>query len=186
MAYFLSFIDRKCKNQCRETFDNIELVSIENTDDVRARMTKTINIAKAGNVLENLRTKSENINLLQTFVSYFVIHVTTSIYWQYNACDIVVLKIFTESNDALCILLIENNAEDYAKIHREQKRVSRKEAKPKYTKVESSDKNLKAGIEEIFIGLIVLCAEVKKNGELSESKDMEMQLKSRYIELFGK
>ena len=43
----------------------------------------------------------------------------------------------------LCILLIDNNAEDYTKMHRGQKRVSRKEVILKYTKVECSDKKSK-------------------------------------------
>ena len=36
-------------------------------------------------------------------------------------CSAVVLDIFTESDEAFCILLIENNAGDYAKMHCEQK-----------------------------------------------------------------
>ena len=63
---------------------------------------------------------------------------------------------FTESDEAFCILLIENNAEDYAKMHCEQKRVCRKETKSKSSKVECSDTHLKVRIEEEFIGSIVL------------------------------
>ena len=69
------------------------------------------------------------------FVSYNLIHFTTSIYWRYNACNIVISEMFTESDEALCILLIENNAEDYAKMNREQKRLSTKEAKPNILKL---------------------------------------------------
>ena len=89
-------------------------------------------------------------------MSYCLIHFTTSIYWRYNACNIVISEIFTESDEALCILLIENNTEDYAKMYCEQKRINRKEEKPKYTKAECSNKNSKVGIEEEFIGSIVL------------------------------
>ena len=55
--------------------------NIENSDDVKSKMMKIINIAKDGNGLENLRKKPENIGLLQTFVSYCLIHFTTSINW---------------------------------------------------------------------------------------------------------
>ena len=81
---------------------------------------------------------------------------TTSIIWRYNAYSVVISEIFTESDAALYILLIENNVEDYTKMHRDQKRVIRKEAKPKHTKVECSDNNLKVGIEEVSEDLIVL------------------------------
>ena len=96
--------------------------NIENSDDIKTKMMKIINIAISGQGLENLRTKSENIDLLHTFVSYCLIHFTTSINWRYNACSVVISEIFTDSDEALCILLIENNAEDYAKMYREQKK----------------------------------------------------------------
>ena len=78
------------------------------------------------------------------------------LYWRYNACNVVISEIFTASDEALCILLIENNAEDYAKMFQEQKKVSRKDARPKYTKVECSNKSSKVGMEEVFIGSTVL------------------------------
>ena len=91
--------------------------NIENANEAKSKMMKSINIAKDGNGLENLQTTSENIDLLQTFVSYCLIHFTTSLFWHYNAYNIVISEIFTESDEALCILLIENNAEDYAKMY---------------------------------------------------------------------
>ena len=40
--------------------------NIENADEVKSKMMKLIKIAKDGNGLEKLRTKSENIDLLHT------------------------------------------------------------------------------------------------------------------------
>ena len=94
--------------------DDTSSNNIENSDDVKAKMVKIIDIAITGKGLENLRTKSENIELLHTFVSYCLIHFTTSINWRYNTCSVVISEIFTDSDKVLCILLIENNAEDYA------------------------------------------------------------------------
>ena len=51
---------------------------------------------------------------------------------------------------------MENNAEDYAKMHREQKIKSRNRAKSKYTKVECINKKSKVGIEEVSEDSIVL------------------------------
>ena len=50
--------------------DETSANKIENTDRVKSKMMKIINIAKACNWLEILRKKSENIDLLYTFVSY--------------------------------------------------------------------------------------------------------------------
>ena len=159
---------------------------VENADDVKSKMMKLIDIAKEGSGLEKLRTKSENIDLLETFVSYCLIHFTTSLYWRYNACNVVISDIFTASDEALCILLIENNAEDYAKMYQEQKKVTRKDARPKYTKVECSDKKFRGWDRRGIYRFNCIVTAIQKYRELKESKDMEMKLKSRYIELSGK
>ena len=121
-------------------------------------------------------------------MSYCLIHFTTSIYWRYNACNIVIPEIFTESDEELCILLIENNVEDYAKMHRKQKKVSRKDTRSKCTIVECSNTKFKGWDRKGIYRFNCIVAAVKKNREPSKSKDMEMemQLKSRYIELSGK
>jgi len=129
---------------------------VENADDVKSKMMKLIDIAKEGSGLEKLRTKSENIDLLETFVSYCLIHFTTSLYWRYNACNVVISDIFTASDEALCILLIENNAEDYAKMYREQKRLVGRTRDLSILKWSVAIKNSEVGIEEVFIDSIVL------------------------------
>ena len=127
----------------------------ENVSEVKSKMMKLIKLAKDGG-LEKLRMKSENIDLLQTFVSYCLIHFTTSLYWRYNACNVVISEIFTASDEALCILLIENNAEDYAKMFQEQKKLVGRTRDQSILKLSVAIKNSKVGIEEVFIGSTVL------------------------------
>ena len=115
----------------------------ETNENVKRKMMQVIERALTGEGLDNLRTKEENTDVFHTFVSYCLIHFTTSINWRYKACTAVISDIFTETDEALCILLIENNACDYAKMHREQRKISRKESKPKYTKVECVDKKFR-------------------------------------------
>ena len=158
----------------------------EMNENVKSKMMKVIEIAVAGEGLENLRTKEENINVLDTFVSYCLIHFTTSINWRYKACSAVISDIFTESDKALCILLIENNANDYAKIHREQRKINRKESKPKYTKVECVEKKFKGWDRRGIKRFNNIVTAVRKNRDLSESKNMELELKSRYTKVSGK
>ena len=76
----------------------------EINENVKGKMMKIIDIAVAGEGLENLRTKEENIDVFHTFVSYCLIHFITSINWRYNACSAVILDIFTELDEALCML----------------------------------------------------------------------------------
>ena len=115
----------------------------ENINEVKENMKKLIDIAVEGEGLENLRCNTEMLGIFRTFVSNCLIHFTTSINWRYKACNSCISDIFTESDEALCILLIENNAVDYAKMYREGKRIGRKEARPRYTKVECVDKKFK-------------------------------------------
>ena len=164
--------------------------NVDNNDEINAnvkgKMMKVIEIALAGEGLENLRTKEENIDVLQTLVSYCLIHFTTSINWRYKACSAVVSDIFTESDEAFCILLIENNAGDYAKMHREQRKISRKESKPKYTKVECVEHKFKGWDRRGIRRFNNIVTAVRKNRELSASKNMELELKSRYTKVSGK
>ena len=89
------------------------------------------------------------LEIFRTFGSYCLIHFTTSMNWRYQACNSCISDIFTESDEAWCILLIENNADDYAKMYWEQRKIGRKEARPKYTKVECVEKSSRDGTEEV-------------------------------------
>ena len=116
---------------------------IEDSDKVKEKMMKIIDMAVEGKGLEKLRCESDNMHIFRTFVSYCLIHFTTSINWRYKACNSTISQIFTESDEALCILLIENNAKDFARTYHEQRKIGRKESRPKYTKVECVEKKFK-------------------------------------------
>ena len=158
----------------------------ETNENVKRKMMQVIDIALTGEGLDNLRTKEENTDVFHTFVSYCLIHFTTSINWRYKACTAVISDIFTETDEALCISLIKNNACDYAKMHREQRKISRKESKPKYTKVECVDKKFRGWDRRGIRRFNDIVKAVRKNRDLTESKNMELQLKSRYTEVSGK
>ena len=141
--------------------DDTASSDFDDSDKVRY-MKEIIDIAVAGEGLENLRTKSENIELLHTFVSYCLIHFTTSINWLHKALCLIISEIFTVSDETLCILLLENNATDYAMMLKGKREINRKGARPKYTKVVCSDKNSRVGIEEVYEGSTLLWAQLKK------------------------
>ena len=86
-------------------------------DTVKKKMKNIIDFAVTGDTLRNLRQESDNIELSEMFVSYCLIHFTTSYNWRYNTSSVVIPDIFTPSNEALCILLLENTATYYVKIH---------------------------------------------------------------------
>ena len=61
--------------------------------------------------------------------------------WRYNAYNTVVSYIFTESDEAFAMMLLENNIDDYKQLIELKRKLTRKEVKPKYTK----DPNVNCG-----------------------------------------
>ena len=154
------------------------------TDEVvKEKMKKIIDIAVAGDALQNLRQDPENFEVFETLVSFCLIHFTTSFNWRYNAYSVVISELFTPSDEALCILLLENNAADYVKMHDEQRKINRKESKPKWTKVESSDKKFKGWDRRGIRRFNVIVKAITTNRQLTVSQNMEHKLKMKYARL---
>ena len=51
--------------------------------------------------------------VFRTFVNICLVHFFSSMNWRYIAYNTVVSDIYTESDEALYILLLENNIDDY-------------------------------------------------------------------------
>ena len=71
-------------------------------------------------------------------------------------------------------------------MYQQQRKIERKEARPKYTKVECVDKKFKGWDRRGIRRFNNIVAAVKKNREVDTSKEMEMQLKASHIRLSGK
>ena len=54
--------------------------------------------------------------------------------WRYAAYNTVVSDIFTESDEAFSMMLLENNIDDYKQLIKLKGKLTRKESGPKYTK----------------------------------------------------
>ena len=148
---------------------------------VKKKMNDIIRMAVEGKTLENLRQKSENIEIFETFVSFCLIHFTTSFNWRYNASSLVISEIFTPSDEALCILLLENNAADYVVMNRDQRKINRKEAKPKWTKVVSADKKFRGWDRRGIRRFNIIVNAIQINRQLTVSRQMEEKLKAKYV-----
>ena len=153
---------------------------------IQENMIEVVKIAAEGVALQDIRANYENMSLFATFVNICLIHFTTSISWRYKACDSVISDIFTVTNEALCILFLENNADDYTRVYQEKKKINRKESRPKYTKVDNVQKKFKGWDRKAIkqFNEIVMC--VKRNRDSSESKKMEEELRLRYKQIAGR
>ena len=164
----------------RDSDDNVTV------NEIRENTMEVVKIAAKGYGLQDIRTTYENMDLFQTFVNICLIHFTTSISWRYKACDSLISDIFTVTDEALCILLLENNADDYVRVYEEKKKIDRKEAKPKYTKVDNAQKKFQGWDRKAIKRFNDIVMSVKKNRELSESKRIEEELRSRYKKIVGR
>ena len=158
---------------------------VANTE-IRENMMEVVKIAAEGVALQDIRTNYDNMSLFKTFVNLCLIHFTTSISWRYKACDSVISDIFTVTDEALCILFLENNADDYVRVYQEKKKIDRKESRPKYTKVDNVQKKFKGWDRKAIkrFNEIVMC--VKRNRDSSESKKIEEELRMRYKQIAGR
>ena len=167
--------------------DNITSTNDDsNSKSVQENISKLVTLAAGDTGLIHLREDIGNLDLLQTFINYCLFHFCTSMNWRYKAYSTLISDIFTDSDEALCMLLIENNASDYVKVMNNKTKISRKFAQPKYTKMDNTSKKFKGWNRKGIQRFNVLVRAVKVSRESSCSKEMEIELKSRYQKISGR
>ena len=167
--------------------DNITSTNDDsNSKTVQENISKLVTLAAGDTGLIHLREDIGNLDLLQTFINYCLFHFCTSMNWRYKAYSTLISDIFTDSDEALCMLLIENNASDYVKVMNNKTKISRKFAQPKYTKMDNTSKKFKGWNRKGIQRFNVLVRAVKVSRESSCSKEMEIELKSRYQKISGR
>ena len=98
------------------------------------KLNELVALAATKDGLVNLRCE-KNTETFTTFVNYSLIHLTLSITWRYQAYNTNISQLFTESDEVLCILIIENNCEDLIRGFKQGTIVVRKDAKRHYTRI---------------------------------------------------
>tara|TARA_B100000768_G_C10967018_1_gene244145 strand:+ start:73 stop:522 length:450 start_codon:yes stop_codon:yes gene_type:complete len=106
--------------------------------------------------------------------------------WRYHAYNSVISDIFTESDEAFAMLLLENNAKDYKQMVVLDRKLTRKEAMPKYTKDPNLTEKFKGWSKNGIKRYNDLIKVVKRNRLTTHSKEMEVELKGDYAKLCGK
>ena len=103
-----------------------------------------------------------------------------------QAFNTEISNIFTESDEALEMLLFENITEDLMEAYKGGKKLTRKESKPKCTKLGNETETFKGWNITSTKIFNKLGRGVKFNRLYSESKEMEVELKLIYTKLSGK
>ena len=126
-----------------------------------------------------MRCNVENKAVLSTFVIIYLANFCTSMNWCYTAYNTFVSDIFIESDEVLCMLLLENNIDDHKQLLDLKRKLTWKEVRPKYTKDSNvnnmSKRQLRKGIKR-YNDLM----KVVRLGKITEvSKKMEIELKMK-------
>ena len=133
----------------------------------------------------HMRVNLNQSKVFDIFVNYCLVNFTTSLNWRYKSYNTNISDIFTESDESLCMLILENNAEDFLKVYETGNIVTRKESRTKYTK---SKGHINAKFKEWNRNGIkrfnLLVRTVKKNRSLACSLELEMKLKQKYEGIF--
>ena len=149
----------------------------DNHDNVKDDMYQLIQQAATCEGLVNMRVNLDQSKLFDTFVNYCLVNFTTSLNWRYKSYNTNISDIFTESDESLCMLILENNATDFLKVYATGSIVARKESKTKYTKSKGNLNTKVKGWNRNGIKCFnVLVCSVKNNRALASSQELEVKL----------
>ena len=158
----------------------------DSTEIVMKKMKTLIELAASNGGLENIRKNEEQKEVFLTFVNTCLVHFCSSMTLRYAAYNTVISDIFTESDEAFAMLLLENNAKDYNQMVIQKRKFKRSEANPKYTKDPNDKEKFKGWSKDGIKRYNYLVKVVKRNRKLTHSKEMEVELKDKYAKLCGK
>ena len=166
--------------------NSAELIALR-TQKVKKMASDLIHMVNNGtNDFETMRSNN-NQEFFETFVEYCLIHSTTAVEWRYKCYNTILSKIFTISDEALTMLMLENNVADLVRIKTEQNKLTRKESKPKYTKVNGDTGERYQGWHKKGIKRYnELYNIVKAQRETQASKELELVMKDKFANICGK
>ncbi len=154
-------------------------------DTVKEDIYQLIQQAATSEGLINMRVNLNQSKVFDIFVNYCLVNFTTSLNWRYKSYNTKISDIFTESDESLCMLILENNADDFLKVYTTGNIVTRKESKTKYTKSKGSvNAKFKGWNRNGIKRFNLLVRTVKKNRSLACSLELEMKLKQKYEGIF--
>ena len=170
----------------------MEMEKIEDQEEAKAKMKERtwdmISLIDNGtNDFENMRVNEENLSHFCAFVDLCLIHCVTSLTWRYDSYNTPVSKIFTVSDEAFVMLLLEHNANDLKRVYQNQRKIERKDSVPKFTKVKGkSNEKFQGWHKNGLKRYNELYKIVHKNRMTDQSRKIETLMMKKYSELRGK
>lgn len=171
---------------CNKESDSDEETEENGEEKVIQNITNLVQLAGDTNAFDNMRLNSDNQEVFGTFVNYCLVHLTSSVNWRCKAYNTCISDIFTETDEALAMLLLENNIDDLKKVISLKRKLLRNESQPKYTKMQCEKEKFRGWHRKGIKRYNYLVTIVRKGRASNTSKEMEMELKSNYAKICGK
>ena len=130
---------------------------------------------------------NEDTDLFRAFLEFCLIHFVSSTSWRWKAYNVPISEIFTPSDEAMAMLLLENCIEDLRLTCRRNEKILRRQSRAKYTKVELGSHDRFQGWNNKGIRRYnKLYRSILEHRTRRESKDLETSLQQEYAALCGK
>ena len=176
-------VNSVCHNTENRTNGNINELEELRTQKVKDDAVKLIQLVENTSSFETMRTNQDKEHF-NTFIELCLIHSTTAVRWRYKCYCTPISKIFTICDEALAMLMLENNVADLKRINSEKRKLTRKESTPKYTRVNKDTGNKFQGWHKDGIKRFnELYKVVKEQREKEESKELEIELRNKFARL---
>ena len=133
--------------------------------------------------------KNENHELFQAFVEYCLIHSISSMDWRTKCYNTTVSKMFTVADEAMAILLLENNAKDLRLIKDKRRKLPRKQQNSKFTKIDKegdSGESFQGWHKKGIKRYNELFKIIKESRKLRSSMELENKLLTKFATIKGK
>ena len=118
--------------RAKENRENEEENVDNQSNSWKTKIVKLINFVDSDE-FQKLRLQKD-ADLFRTFLEFVLVHFVPCITWRYKCYNIQVSKIFTVSDEAMAMLLLENSVQDLKWVLRRQEKIPSNLSMPKYTK----------------------------------------------------
>ena len=171
--------------RAKESKENEEDSTEDQTDKWKTNIVKLIEFVDTSD-FPDLRLQ-EDADLFRTFVEFALIHFVSCTTWRYKCYNIPVSKIFTVSDEALAMLLLENSMQDLKWVIRREEKIPNKISMPRYTKkMEGSTEKFRGWHKNGIKRYNKLYRRIVANRVKKESIEKEDLIQDEFVKISGR
>ena len=171
--------------RAKETKENEGESTEDQSDKWKRNIVKLIKFVDSSD-FPDLRLQ-EDADLFRTFVEFALIHFASCTTWRYKCYNTPVSQIFTVSDEALAMLLLENSMQDLKWIIRREEKMPHNISIPRYTKrMEGSPEKFRGWHKNGIRRYNKLYRRIVTNRVKKESIEKEDSIQDEFVKISGR